>query len=57
MTNGSLDQHPFGQQLQRSQQDTPIRQWDTRYGIVRDIATGLHYVHHEHEPMVLHRDI
>ncbi|CAN6247866.1 unnamed protein product [Urochloa humidicola] len=34
-----------------------IRQWHTRYSVARDIATGLHYVHHEHEPMVLHRDI
>ncbi|KAF8647668.1 hypothetical protein HU200_065306 [Digitaria exilis] len=46
----------FGQRRQR-QQDTTIGQWDTRYGIARDIATGLQYLHHEHEPMVLHRDI
>ncbi|WVZ83323.1 hypothetical protein U9M48_030484 [Paspalum notatum var. saurae] len=25
--------------------------------MVKDIATGLHYVHHEYEPTVLHRDI
>jgi serine/threonine protein kinase len=25
--------------------------------MVKDIATGLYYVHHEYEPMVLHRDI
>ncbi|GJN39945.1 hypothetical protein PR202_gb29099 [Eleusine coracana subsp. coracana] len=52
MTNGSLDQHLF----RRREEDATISQWDTRYNIVRDIATGLHYVHHEHEPMVLHRD-
>uniref|UniRef100_A0A8R7UZG0 Protein kinase domain-containing protein n=1 Tax=Triticum urartu TaxID=4572 RepID=A0A8R7UZG0_TRIUA len=63
MTNGSLDQHLFpkvsnGTGLQQAQRTgTAIRQWATRYGIVRDIATGLHYVHHEYEPMVLHRDI
>lgn len=61
MKNGSLDQHLFrrgGDGEQRHQQEeTSIRQWHTRYSIVRDIATGLHYVHHEHEPMVLHRDI
>nr|CAB3486384.1 unnamed protein product [Digitaria exilis] len=61
MNNGSLDQHlfqsgGFGPRRQR-QQDTAIGQWDTRYGIARDIATGLQYLHHEHEPMVLHRDI
>ncbi|CAN6203605.1 unnamed protein product [Urochloa humidicola] len=65
MTNGSLDQHLFqrsGTRHQGLQQQPPLLgadvfQWDTRYGIVRDIATGLHYVHNEHEPMVLHRDI
>ncbi|KAF8749614.1 hypothetical protein HU200_012632 [Digitaria exilis] len=51
MNNGG-----FGPRRQR-QQDTAIGQWDTRYGIARDIATGLQYLHHEHEPMVLHRDI
>lgn len=60
MKNGSLDQHLFrsgGFGQGRQQQDTAFGQWHTRYGIVRDIATGLHYLHHEHEPMVLHRDI
>jgi interleukin-1 receptor-associated kinase 1 len=63
MTNGSLDQHLFprggngtGNQQERLIGPT-IRQWSTRYGIIRDVATGLHYVHHEYEPMVLHRDI
>ncbi|KAF8670862.1 hypothetical protein HU200_050127 [Digitaria exilis] len=58
MTNGSLDQHIFHKGSARQQQeDTALGQWCTRYDITRDIATGLHYVHHEHEPMVLHRDI
>lgn len=63
MTNGSLDQHLFRrgistrQQQQQEEETTCLQQWHTRYGIARDIATGLHYVHHEHEPMVLHRDI
>lgn len=30
---------------------------ETRYDIIMDVAAGLHYVHHEHEHMVLHRDI
>ncbi|CAM0877501.1 unnamed protein product [Alopecurus aequalis] len=56
MTNSSLDQHLFPK-LGERQSGAAIRQWATRYGIIRDIATGLHYVHHEYEPMVLHRDI
>lgn len=60
MKNGSLDQHLFessGFGQGRKQQDTAIRQWVPRYGIARDIAMGLQYLHHEHEPIVLHRDI
>ncbi|KAI4967981.1 hypothetical protein ZWY2020_006879 [Hordeum vulgare] len=62
MKNGSLDQHLFprgGNSSSTGQRYTgvTIRQWATRYEIIRDIATGLHYVHHEYEPMVLHRDI
>ncbi|CAL5033221.1 unnamed protein product [Urochloa decumbens] len=52
MPNGSLDQH-----LCSSSQPESILGWTTRYDIVADIAAGLHYVHHEHEHMVLHRDI
>ncbi|TVU23652.1 hypothetical protein EJB05_26031, partial [Eragrostis curvula] len=60
MTNGSLDQHLFrrgGRDNNHDPRDSTMSHWGTRYNIVRDIATGLHYVHHEHEPMVLHRDI
>ncbi|TVU23690.1 hypothetical protein EJB05_26069, partial [Eragrostis curvula] len=59
MTNGSLDQHLFrrGGRDNHDPRDATMSHWGTRYNIVRDIATGLHYVHHEHEPMVLHRDI
>ncbi|TKW03535.1 hypothetical protein SEVIR_7G047800v4 [Setaria viridis] len=52
MPNGSLDQH-----LCPKEQPQRILGWATRYDIVADIAAGLHYVHHEHEHMVLHRDI
>ncbi|VAI84716.1 unnamed protein product [Triticum turgidum subsp. durum] len=51
MPNGSLDQHLFHPTRTR------FLRWETRYDIVKDIATGLHYVHHEYEPAVLHRDI
>ncbi|CAO2150037.1 unnamed protein product [Urochloa humidicola] len=57
MTNGSLDQHVFRKGSTRPEETSSLGQWHTRYNIARDIATGLHYVHHEHEPMVLHRDI
>uniref|UniRef100_A0A0E0KM43 Protein kinase domain-containing protein n=1 Tax=Oryza punctata TaxID=4537 RepID=A0A0E0KM43_ORYPU len=52
MPNGSLDQ-----QLFPKGKPGRILGWTTRYGIVTDIAAGLHYVHHEHDHMVLHRDI
>ncbi|CAD6202247.1 unnamed protein product [Miscanthus lutarioriparius] len=63
MMNGSLDQHLFlkggtaGQSQHQQEETSSIGTWQTRYSIAKDIATGLHYVHHEHEPMVLHRDI
>ncbi|CAL4951747.1 unnamed protein product [Urochloa decumbens] len=57
MPNGSLDQHLFRRSGGTQQQPSPIDRWDTRYNMVKDIATGLHYVHHEYEPRVLHRDI
>ncbi|XP_037442130.1 L-type lectin-domain containing receptor kinase IX.2-like [Triticum dicoccoides] len=60
MRNGSLDQHLFhrgGGGTRQRNTDGAIRQWATRYEIIRGVATGLHYVHHEYEPMVLHRDI
>ncbi|WVZ83339.1 hypothetical protein U9M48_030498 [Paspalum notatum var. saurae] len=59
MPNGSLDQHLFRRSGAGKQQQQPdlINRWDTHYNMVKDIATGLHYVHHEYEPTVLHRDI
>ncbi|CAL4958364.1 unnamed protein product [Urochloa decumbens] len=58
MPNGSLDQHLFRRSGGITQkQPTPTDRWGTRYNMVKDIATGLHYVHHEYEPRVLHRDI
>ena len=61
MMSGSLDQHLFlkggtAGRSQQQQEETSIGTWPTRYGF-EDIATGLHYIHHEHEPTVLHRDI
>ncbi|KAJ1288149.1 hypothetical protein BS78_02G067900 [Paspalum vaginatum] len=53
MPNGSLDQHLFP----NNEHPGRILGWTSRYDIVVDVAAGLHYVHHEHEHMVLHRDI
>ncbi|WVZ61632.1 hypothetical protein U9M48_011480 [Paspalum notatum var. saurae] len=56
MPNGSLDQLLFlGSGDEQQPQPSSICQWSTRYNIVKDIATGLQYVHHEYEPMVLHQ--
>ncbi|TKW11163.1 hypothetical protein SEVIR_6G216000v4 [Setaria viridis] len=54
MPNGSLDQHLFRRGVHEQR---PALSWESRYAIVRDVAAGLHYVHHEHTHMVLHRDI
>ncbi|TVU50564.1 hypothetical protein EJB05_01941, partial [Eragrostis curvula] len=54
MPNGSLDQHLFREN--RHEHIPPLR-WETRYNIIGDVAAGLHYVHHEYERVVLHRDI
>ncbi|KAL6885505.1 hypothetical protein ACP4OV_010284 [Aristida adscensionis] len=53
MPNGSLDQHLF---RENDHQHPPLR-WETRYNVILDVAAGLHYVHHEYERVVLHRDI
>uniref|UniRef100_A0ACD5ZT01 Uncharacterized protein n=1 Tax=Avena sativa TaxID=4498 RepID=A0ACD5ZT01_AVESA len=55
MPNGSLDQHLFPRSL-GDQLASPLT-WASRYGIAADVASGLHYVHYEYGPMVLHRDI
>ncbi|CAL5005323.1 unnamed protein product [Urochloa decumbens] len=54
MPNGSLDQHLFRRGVHEQR---PFLSWESRYAIVRDVAAGLHYVHHEYTHMVLHRDI
>nr|CAB3483871.1 unnamed protein product [Digitaria exilis] len=55
MPNGSLDQHLF--RKNDDPQHHSILRWETRYNIIKDVATGLRYVHHEYERVVLHRDI
>ncbi|KAL6858948.1 hypothetical protein ACP4OV_017950 [Aristida adscensionis] len=54
MPKGSLDQHLFRRGVH---EQLPVLSWERRYGIVGDVAAGLHYVHHEYGEMMLHRDI
>ncbi|KAL6858947.1 hypothetical protein ACP4OV_017949 [Aristida adscensionis] len=54
MPKGSLDQHLFRRGVH---EQLPVLSWERRYGIVSDVAAGLHYVHHEYGEMMLHRDI
>lgn len=63
MMSGSMDQHLFlkggtaGRSQQQQEETSSIGTWQTCYDIAKDIAIGLHYVHHEHVPMVLYRDV
>ncbi|RZS20261.1 hypothetical protein BHM03_00052777 [Ensete ventricosum] len=52
MSNGSLDQHLFGEA-----KTLPVLGWYRRYNIIVGAANALHYLHHEYNPMVVHRDI
>ncbi|XBH59317.1 hypothetical protein VPH35_080604 [Triticum aestivum] len=47
--NGDLERH-----LDNSNQ---VLSWDKRYKIVKGIGSALHYLHHECNPCILHRDI
>ncbi|XP_030465652.2 probable L-type lectin-domain containing receptor kinase S.5 [Syzygium oleosum] len=51
MPNGSLDSHIFcGPEKQ-------ALEWSHRYKIVSGVAFALHYLHHEYDQKVLHRDL
>eukprot|EP00268_Persea_americana_P012176 TRINITY_DN15110_c0_g1_i1.p1 TRINITY_DN15110_c0_g1~~TRINITY_DN15110_c0_g1_i1.p1 ORF type:complete len:434 (-),score=78.57 TRINITY_DN15110_c0_g1_i1:543-1844(-) len=50
MSNGSLDKFLFGS-------EKPVLHWDQRYKILRDVASGLLYLHEEWEQVILHRDV
>uniref|UniRef100_A0ACD5Z2U7 Uncharacterized protein n=1 Tax=Avena sativa TaxID=4498 RepID=A0ACD5Z2U7_AVESA len=53
MCNGSLDQHIFRRDDVRHERRPPLS-WESRYRIVADVASGLHYMHHQHSSVVLH---
>ncbi|CAN6340138.1 unnamed protein product [Urochloa humidicola] len=50
MPNGSLDKYLYGQ-------DNPPLGWSQRFNIIKDVASGLFYLHEEWERVVIHRDI
>ncbi|CAM0876566.1 unnamed protein product [Alopecurus aequalis] len=49
LPNGNLDVH-----LHKREQ---VIDWATRYNIVKNIGSALHYLHHEAKNCILHRDI
>ncbi|KAL8151889.1 hypothetical protein V2J09_021697 [Rumex salicifolius] len=51
MPKGSLDRHIFC-----DADEKPIA-WSFRYKILRDVASALHYLHHEYDETVIHRDL
>jgi hypothetical protein len=50
MSNGSLDKHLYDQ-------NRPVLSWNTRFHIIKGIASGLLYLHEDWEQVVVHRDI
>ncbi|XP_002520512.2 L-type lectin-domain containing receptor kinase SIT2 [Ricinus communis] len=50
MPNGSLDKFLF------SKKEAKLN-WDQRHRIIRGVASGLLYLHHDWEQVVLHRDV
>ncbi|KAJ6322739.1 hypothetical protein OIU77_012559 [Salix suchowensis] len=50
MPNGSLDKYIF-------EKTKAILKWEQRFKIVKDVASGLLYLHEEWEQTVIHRDI
>ncbi|OEL28513.1 L-type lectin-domain containing receptor kinase IV.1 [Dichanthelium oligosanthes] len=51
MSNGSLDKYLY------DQDKWPTLSWPQRFKIIKDIASGLFYLHEEWEKVVVHRDI
>ncbi|PKA51102.1 putative L-type lectin-domain containing receptor kinase S.5 [Apostasia shenzhenica] len=56
MPNGSLDHHLYGV-LSGDGGSRPILPWNRRTQILTGVASALHYLHHEYDECVVHRDI
>ncbi|XAR73646.1 Non-specific serine/threonine protein kinase [Bertholletia excelsa] len=54
MPNGSLDQHLF---ISADEEDRKPLNWNLRYKIISGVASALHYLHHEYDQRVVHRDL
>ncbi|CAM0901882.1 unnamed protein product [Alopecurus aequalis] len=54
MSNGSLDKYLFSEE---EEEGNPTLCWAQRFGIIKDIASALCYLHEEWEKVVIHRDI
>ncbi|KAH0457560.1 hypothetical protein IEQ34_012875 [Dendrobium chrysotoxum] len=53
MPNGSLDQHLYG----GSTAGQFLLPWNRRIQVAADVASALHYLHHEYDECVVHRDL
>nr|CAB3451861.1 unnamed protein product [Digitaria exilis] len=51
MPNGSLDKYLYGEE------NKPLLEWSQRFQIIKDVASGLFYLHEKWEQVVIHRDI
>jgi hypothetical protein len=51
MPNGSLDKYLYGED------NKPLLEWGQRFQIIKDVASGLFYLHENWEQVVIHRDI
>uniref|UniRef100_A0A0D9WV77 non-specific serine/threonine protein kinase n=1 Tax=Leersia perrieri TaxID=77586 RepID=A0A0D9WV77_9ORYZ len=51
MPNGSLDKYLYGEE------NKPVLYWAQRMRIIKDVASGLFYLHEKWEKVVIHRDI
>jgi len=51
MPNGSLDKYLYGEE------NKPLLEWAQRFQIIKDVASGLFYLHEKWEQVVIHRDI
>ncbi|KAF8732337.1 hypothetical protein HU200_016323 [Digitaria exilis] len=51
MPNGSLDKYLY------DEENKPLLEWSQRFQIIKDVASGLFYLHEKWEQVVIHRDI
>ncbi|KAM3371629.1 hypothetical protein ACQJBY_018827 [Aegilops geniculata] len=57
MPNGSLDKYLYHRRQDDDRKLQPALNWAQRFKIIRDVASGLLYLHEEWEQVVIHRDV